>query len=158
MEALHVTDSLHFTGDLNADKQGGHYDAFKHAYWMARLTSGLGKCRAGWLGRAHERGNYLSYKKGKRKGYQDLHDKESSEMDTWNNTVGIETALDNRHMSRSETISVLLDKLRKGRMKILRKNKNGAFTDCEGNILNTDERNCEWESGKCLVPSDYQPR
>ena len=44
---------------------GLQVDAFRHTYWMATLTREIGWRRARSLGKAHERGNYKTYKKRK---------------------------------------------------------------------------------------------
>ena len=68
---------------------GLQIDAFRHAYWMALLTREIGWRRSNKLGKAHEKGNYKTYKKGE---VEDgvLPDKISSEMDLHNNGVGID--------------------------------------------------------------------
>ena len=38
-------------------------DAFRHAYWMARLRQEIGKTAARSLGKAHEKENYQTFKK-----------------------------------------------------------------------------------------------
>ncbi len=44
-EAQHVSDSIAKTPLLDGDKSGGQVDAFRHAYWMARLHQEIGKRR-----------------------------------------------------------------------------------------------------------------
>ena len=63
LEAEKVTDSIKKKGIIGVDKSGGQLDAFKHSYWMARLTQDIGKRSAYSLGVAHEKGNYQSFKK-----------------------------------------------------------------------------------------------
>ena len=72
--AFHVTkyviadvDSLKQEGTLGTDLNGGRLDAFKHAYWMASLSLAIGGRKALKLGWAHEKGNYLQYKKQEQK-------------------------------------------------------------------------------------------
>ena len=62
-------------------------DAFRHAYWMARLTQSIGRKKALKLGEAHELGNYQDYLSGK---VEEVHlpDSMSSVMDRWNNRLG----------------------------------------------------------------------
>ena len=55
---------------------------------MARLQTELGKCAAISLGKSYEKGNYRSYKKN-RKEDSITPDKKSSEMDLFNNEVGL---------------------------------------------------------------------
>ena len=55
---------------------------------MARLTQGIGRRAAYSLGKAHEKGNYQTFKN---RQLEDgiLPDKPSSEMDLYNNQIGI---------------------------------------------------------------------
>ena len=64
-EANKVADSIAKTNLLDGDGSGGQVDAFRHAYWMARLRQEIGKRAARSLGKAHEKENYLTYKKRK---------------------------------------------------------------------------------------------
>ena len=89
LEAERVTDSIKKKRIIGTDISGGKLDAFKHSYWMARLTQEIGHKRAKRLGTAHEKGNYKAFKKGKEED-GDVPDKISSDMDFFNNEVGIE--------------------------------------------------------------------
>ena len=84
-ETLQVTDSVKNSKILDGDINGGQVDAFKHAYWMALLSQNIKYKKALKLGKAHEKGNYKSFKKSLRKGFQTSQDQRSSEMDLWNN-------------------------------------------------------------------------
>ena len=46
---------------IGDDNNGGALDAFKHAFWMARLTQGIGHRASLSLGKAHEKGNYKAF-------------------------------------------------------------------------------------------------
>ena len=63
IEATAVSDSIAITDVLDQDKAGGQADAFRHAYWMARLRQEIGKRAAISLGRTHEKDNYKTFKK-----------------------------------------------------------------------------------------------
>jgi len=66
-EAYRVADSIKKSPVLDGDGAGGQVDAFRHAFWMASLRQEIGKNAARSLGKAHERENYQTYKKRKRK-------------------------------------------------------------------------------------------
>jgi len=66
LEVNKVSDSLSKLKVLDGDKAGGQIDAFRHAYWMARLQVELGKCATKSLGKSYEKGNYRSYKKNEK--------------------------------------------------------------------------------------------
>ncbi|MCB2221732.1 MAG: hypothetical protein KQI35_15155 [Bacteroidetes bacterium] len=91
--ALQTARALERNQTLDGDASGGQVDAFKHAYWMALLAQEINPEKALKLGMAHEKGNYLEYKKAKRKGIQNSHDAIASEMDLFNNQIGIEFGL-----------------------------------------------------------------
>ena len=58
LEARNISRTLEKDSTLDHDADGGRVDAFRHAYWMARLAQEIGWRKARKLGNAHERGNY----------------------------------------------------------------------------------------------------
>jgi hypothetical protein len=153
-DALQVADSIKNTGTLDGDINGGQEDAFKHAYWMALLSQHIKYRKALKLGKVHEKGNYKSFKKSKRKGIQASHDKVSSIMDLWNNQKGLEIGLELKDQDLIIIQLAIIDSIQSGVMKIIYKNVSGQFLDCEGNIIPADSLIGKWENEKCLVPSD----
>lgn len=153
-DALHIADSIQNTRSLDGDIHGGQVDAFKHAYWMALLSQHINYRRALKLGKAHEKGNYKSFKKSKRKGIQTSHDKVSSKMDLWNNQKGLEIGLALKDQGFKVIQLAIIDSIRSGVMKIIYKNASGQFLDCEGNVIPKENLIGNWENEKCLVPSD----
>lgn len=155
-EAKAIADSVRKTDVLDGDISGGQVDAFKHSNWMATLAQNI-KWRKAWkLGKAHEKGNYLTYKKGVKKGKENLPDKVNSEMDFWNNRMGIAIGLSNKELGRIDLQEVILDSIAAGCMKILKKNSYGDFLDVNSNIITADSLSGKWENNKCLVPSNYK--
>ncbi|MDF1673085.1 MAG: hypothetical protein P1U41_06245, partial [Vicingaceae bacterium] len=61
--ARQKTDSIKQNKILKGNGSGGQVDAFRHTFWMAKLTNEIGWRRAEKLGKAHEKGNYKDYKK-----------------------------------------------------------------------------------------------
>ena len=82
------TDSIKENNILKGVGNGDQVDAFRHTYWMASLTQTIGQRKAKRLGIAHEKGNKRDFKKGN-KEEGSLPDKISSEMDLFNNEVGL---------------------------------------------------------------------
>lgn len=150
-EALKVTDSLEDDGRLGKDRNGGDLDAFKHGYWMARLSTEIGQRAALKLGRAHEKGNYRDFKKG-RKEDGGLPDGPSCEMDLFNNQRGADLAKRHPGAGRAALIGLLIEEVSTGGMKVLYKNEK-AFLDCQGRPLDASEISGRWDNAKCLVPS-----
>jgi len=152
LEAEGVKDSLNTVDIIGTDNNGGHLDAFKHSYWMARLSQNIGKRAALSLGKAHEKGNYKTFKKHKLEdGF--LPDKQSSEMDLFNNLVGIDIGNNNKNASKNELILMVLDSLQKGQLRILNKDSLGNFLDCQQRIIPIDSLKHRWDTEKCLVSS-----
>jgi len=153
LEAEKVTDSIKEENSIGVDISGGKLDAFKHSYWMARLTQDLGKNAANSLGEAHEKGNYETYQKRKLEdGF--LPDKPSSDMDLFNNQIGIKVGAAFKKAPKKVLIQKLLDSLEKGKLRILSKDKLGNFLDCQHKKIPLDSLKNKWDTKKCLVPSD----
>lgn len=152
-EARRVSDSIGKTDLLDKDASGGQVDAFRHAYWMARLNQYIGKRASLSLGKAHEKDNYLTYKKKK---LEDgiIPDKASMEMDLYNNSVGVTLTTKNSATSKNGLIYKIVNAIRSGRMKIIKKDKNGQFLTCKGEIINKDSLKGKWKNNKCLVASN----
>lgn len=152
-EVLKVTDSISKVTTLDGDKNGGQVDAFRHAYWTALLAQHIGWRRALQLGRAHERGNFIDYKKH-RLEEGSYPDKASGEMDLYNNKVGAKLGKENKNKSEKEIIILVIDAVKSGKMKIIKKDSLGNFLDAENIIIPFDSLQGKWENAKCLVNSD----
>jgi len=152
-ESLLVTDSISSTCIIGKDKSGGQMDAFKHAYWMASLTQKIKWRKVYRLGKAHEKGNYISYKKGIKQGKENLPDKRSSDMDLWNNDMGIKIGRENKDASQEELQNLIIDAIVAGELRTLNKDKKGNFLNCENQIIPLEQLKGKWENEKCLIPS-----
>jgi len=152
-EAEKTKDSIAFTKIIGRDNNGGQLDAFKHSFWMARLTQKIGKNAALSLGKAHEKGNYLSFKK---RQLEDglLPDKPSSEMDLFNNSIGVKVGSLYKKASKKVIVQQLLNKLQQGKLRILKKDNLGNFLDCQSKIIPLEKLQHRWDTKKCLIPSD----
>ena len=155
LEAEAVTDSIKKKKIIGMDIRGGKLDAFKHSYWMARLTQNIGKRGAYSLGKAHEKGNFQTFKK---RQLEDgiLPDKHSTEMDLFNNQVGIIIGIQKNNTSKNKLIQTVLDSVKEGKMRVLLKDSSGNFLDCEKKIIPLDSLKHKWNTKKCLVPSNYK--
>ena len=138
---------------LDGDANGGQVDAFRHAYWMATLSQAL-PWRAAWkLGKAHERGNKIQYK---RKELEDgtLPDAISSEMDEFNNKIGLELARENPSATPQELQQLVIQAIVKGEMLVVAKNAAGQSLTCAGTVLPDKAWQGKWENERCLKPSN----
>lgn len=154
--ARFVTDSLQKNNMLK-DGNGGQLDAFRHAYWMALLTQNISAKKAVQLGKAHEKGNYLDWKKGMKEDSARA-DSMMCEMDLKNNLSGIDIGKSFRNDSASNKISLVekvlqADKL--GKLVIIKKNAAGQFVDEKGRIIILANYEKKWFVPKVLVRSDY---
>lgn len=144
------TDSIQKSYLLDGDANGGQVDAFRHAYWMAMLSQKISWRKAYRLGKAHEKGNYLDFKKH-RLEEGTLPDKVSSAMDLWNNDIGIQIGKSNKNISADSLKILVINYIREGKMKMIKKNKQGEFLDINNNIIPTDSIKGKWENKKMLI-------
>lgn len=152
-EANRVADSIKKTNLLDGDAAGGQVDAFRHAYWMARLTQEIGKRAARSLGKAHEKENYITYKKRKLEDGV-VPDEISSTMDLFNNEEGIKLISKGSIVSKNGLVYRIINAIKFGKMKIIKKDKNGNFLTCDGKTLKEEELKGKWKNNKCLVNSN----
>lgn len=147
-----VTDSLKNSGTIGTDMSGGKLDAFKHAYWMACVTRTIGSKKALKLGRAHEKGNKLQFKKHQLED-KILPDSVSTVMDLHNNEQGAAAAQD-RQLSEAELQIKILDLLKQGKLACIRKNKQGNYLTCNGELIDLHQWFGKWGVPKCLISSN----
>ncbi len=153
LEAKRISDSIQKTNLLDGDGSGGQVDAFRHAFWMARLHQKLGKSAARTLGKAHEKENYITFKKQK---LEDgiTPDEVSSKMDLWNNEQGLKLINKGSKIPKSGLIFRVINAIKAGKMKIIKKDKKGNFLTCDGAKISTKELLGKWKNNKCLVASN----
>lgn len=155
-EANKVADSIKNSPLLDGDAAGGQVDAFRHAYWMARLRQEIGKSAARSLGKAHEKENYQTYKKRK---LEDgiVPDKISSTMDLFNNEVGLSLAQKNSKGSKKGLIYKVINAIHAGKLRIIKKDVNGQFLTCNNTQIPKESLKGKWQNNKCLISSNYKP-
>jgi hypothetical protein len=153
LDAKRIADSIQKTNLLDGDASGGQVDAFRHAFWMARLRQQLGKTTAKTLGKTHEKENYIVFKKQR---FEDgnIPDEVSSKMDLWNNNQGLLLTVKGSKISKKGLIFKVINAIRAGKMKIIKKDSQGRFLTCEGNTIHKNELKGRWKNNKCLVISD----
>ena len=147
-QAIRTTDSLEAAAILK-DRSGGQLDAFKHAFWMASLSQQIKPKKAYKLGVAHEKFNYKQSRKGKGGG-----DKAASEMDLWNNKTGIDLGYIHRDVPKDILINIVIQAVKEGKMKVIKKNIDGNSLDCDGQLIDKSTLKT-WGNKRCLVPSNY---
>ncbi|MFN8154007.1 MAG: hypothetical protein U0Y08_06925 [Bacteroidia bacterium] len=143
--------------ELDTFNHGGKLDAFRHTFWMARLTQSIGPRAALKLGKAHERGNFRQFKKGKGED-GNVQDSIACVMDLRNNEAGI--ALGKKHLpTPTDSIAIMvIDLIRTGNLTIMKRNAVGQLCTCEGLLvtLPAGQRRA-WALPYCLVRSNNTP-
>ena len=152
-EANKVADSIKKSNLLDGDASGGQVDAFRHAYWMARLRQEIGESAARSLGKAHEKENYLTFKERKLEDGV-LPDEISSKMDLYNNEQGLKLISRRSKVSKKGLIYRIVNAIRIGKMKVIKKDANGLFLTCEGENISMKSLKGKWKNNKCLVNSN----
>ncbi|SEE02380.1 hypothetical protein SAMN04487765_1137 [Tenacibaculum sp. MAR_2010_89] len=152
-EAYRVADSIQKSPLLDGDASGGQVDAFRHAFWMARLRQKIGKKAARSLGRAHEKENYQTFQKRKLEDGV-VPDKISSSMDLFNNDVGLTFTKKGSVASKEGLIYQIINAIHQGRLKIIKKDKRGKFLTCKGAVISNESLQGKWVNNKCLVFSN----
>jgi len=142
---------------LDGDENGGQVDAFRHAYWMALLSQNICWKKARSLGKAHEKGNYKDFKKGKTEEGQ-RPDSAMNAMDLYNNGVGLEIGKSKKKIPVNDLKRMVQDSVLAGRMQIILKNADRLPLDCERNVIDTALYRHQWNIPKCLVASDVKAR
>jgi hypothetical protein len=147
-EAIAVSMEIKNNGQLDSRWEGGKVDAFRHSYWMARLSQEMCWRKAEKLGKAHEKGNHLKFKQGL---YEPgLQDSAACSMDMHNNKAGLAAGCDNKALSKDELRELLFKKIATGEMLMLRQDSSGNWLDCDGRIIDPSSFGT-WETPRCLV-------
>lgn len=154
-ECMAVYDKVKSSGLLGTDENGGELDAFRHALWMALLTQKIGGKKAAKLGKAHERGNYLDFKKH-RLEENELPDEMSSVMDLKNNEMGIATGKNCKLCSTDSLSGMIVNQIKQGGFWKMKKSNQGTYINCEGQKIDMALYKGKWKIPKCLVPSNAE--
>lgn len=139
---------------LDGDPLGGQIDAFRHAYWMARMAQTMKWKKALRLGIAHEKANKISFRKNEKDEEGLLPDSASSAMDLYNNEVGVAIGCNLKFISSQQICDTIIQNIRTGKMKVILKNSAGKELKCDGTELDKSEFSGMWNIPKCLVNSD----
>ena len=119
---------------------------------MARLHQEIGKSAARSLGKAHEKENYLTFKKNKLEDGV-VPDEISSEMDLYNNEQGLKLILKGSEVSNKGLIYRVINAIKNGEMKIIKKDKKGNFLTCDDQLISMESLKGKWQNTKCLISS-----
>lgn len=152
LEATRVSDSVAKTDLLDKDIAGGQVDAFRHAYWTARLQQEIGKRATVSLGKAHERDNYRTFKKHRTEDGI-VPDQASKEMDLFNNDVGLRFSQKGISAEKNEITLRIVNAILKGDLKVIKKDTSGNYLTCDGELIPSAALGNSWQNRKCVIPS-----
>lgn len=149
-----VTDSLE---QVYADttKCDDVWDAFRHCYWMALLSSRLRTKAVCKLGCAHEISSLKNYKNSMvEKGC--LHDSIASYMDLHNNKVGLEIGRKHKNENPKKIIQKVFKSISRGKCVQVDRNSDGQFIDSTGAPIQQEELNHKWNTGRILETAVFK--
>jgi hypothetical protein len=151
---LMKTDSLKRFEPLDTFFCGGKSDAFRHIYWMYRLTQNIGERKAKSLGIAHENGSLQQFK---HKQLEDglRPDSLSSVMDLYNNDLGIALGKKTK-WNNSELIKNILELIQSGQAVML-KRVGADYVNCNAEIINISLYQTKWYVPYCLIKTNEMP-
>ncbi len=152
-EARRQTNILLADSALDQYINGGKIDAFRHVFWMALLTTKIGDKKARSLGKAHEKGNYLFFLRGKIEEGEPS-DSISGIMDINNNEIGIFIGKSNPKNDINQLKLVVIDSIKDGKCLILKRNVEGKKVNCTGEIVISAKK---WGLPYCLIKSNESP-
>lgn len=138
---------------LDSFSNGGKLDAFRHTFAMAYFSKYVSTKKLRKLGKAHERGNYLQFLNGKEEDGE-LPDSLSSVMDLKNNALGFSLVKEVKKLSPEEIKQKVIEEIRMGKAIIIKRNSEGLYLDCVGNIISRKRMYVQWNVPKCLVASN----
>ena len=147
-----VTDSLGKNGIPDRDPSDGKLDAFRHTFWMATLSEKIGVRKSLSLGRAHEQGNYRDCKRN-RFEEGSIPDMASTDMDLYNNKIGVGIGMALKGNGEKLKIDSILKAIAKGKMRIVLKDTLGRSCDAAFHPIPLEAMKGKWITPRILVPS-----
>ena len=135
------------------NESGGLMDAYRHTYWMSRLSCEIGPKRASWLGKAHEKKNYKDFKKAKVEDGS-INDEINSKMDLFNNQVGIKQGESCKKSDSESLAKEVIELINSGSCRIIKMDSLGNSLNENGLIIPTNEWQGKWENQRVLTPSN----
>lgn len=148
LKPYYVEDEL--KKNLDAFSSGGKLDAFRHVYYMAAFAQKIKAKKVLKLGKAHEKTNYLRFKRGKFEN-DVLADSMSCVMDLKNNEIGVKLGSENKKLTLEELKQAAMQLIQKGNAFFLSIDNQGRFLDCQNQVINLADYKGKWFIPKCLL-------
>ncbi len=134
-------------------ESGGKLDAYRHILFMAAFCQKIRPKKVRKLGKAHEKGNYSMFLK-KQSELNERPDSLSTVMDLYNNEVGIKLGCDNKKMGIEDLSKLVVSEIKNGKALYFKRNSNGEYLNCVGEIISFSNYINKWYVPKCLITSD----
>lgn len=147
--ALLIVNEVAKNNLLDKFENGGKQDAFRHVFTMAFLAQKIKIKKLRKLGIAHEKGNYLQFKKGILENAEPA-DSLSCEMDLRNNEIGFLIGKENKNISSDSLKKIILNKIENKFCWTMLRNEKGNYLTCEGKEIILAEWKGKWCVPKCL--------
>lgn len=149
-----VVATLAPTGKLPIDfKNGGKADAFRHMFYMAAFAQKINSSTVLALGRAHEKGNYRQFLKGKTEDGE-RPDSLGCVMDLHNNQQGVILGSVHKKETPEQLAELVVAHLAAGKALVVLRRRDGTYLNCKREVINLTDYAGKWFVPKCLVPSD----
>lgn len=135
---------------LDTFSVNGKLDAFRHVFYMAAFAQKVKAKKLVKLGKAHERTNYLQFKKDpERKTHQQ--DSISCEMDLKNNLIGIQLGVTNKKASLQELKAKAIELVQTNNAHYILRDRKGKYIDCNNATINIQDYNGKWYIPLCMT-------
>lgn len=140
---------------LDTFSNGGLLDAFRHSFFMAAYAQKVKVKKLRKLGIAHEKANYRQFLNS---GLEDgeMPDSLSSVMDLRNNETGLGIGKTHQKDQLDTLEHIVITEIKNGSMLVMKRNKSGAYLDCNGDGIGLQDLSKQWQVPKCLIASNSQ--
>lgn len=77
-------------------------------------------------------------------------------MDLFNNEIGLSLSRKGEKTSKKGLVYRVINAIKAGEMRIIKKDKNGNFLTCNGKLIDKETLKGRWKNNKCLVKSNFK--
>ena len=137
---------------LDTFSNGGQLDAFRHSFFMAAYAQKVKAKKLRKLGIAHEKANYKQFLNSEFEEGE-IPDSLSTVMDLKNNETGLNLGKAHKKETLDTLKKIVIMEIKNGNMVIMKRDKSGAYLDCNGYNISLREQPKQWQVPKCLVSS-----
>src|SRR5258708_40136496 len=152
-KCLPLYEEIKKTNILDSFQSGGKLDAFRHVFFMAAFSQSVKINKIRKLGIAHENGNYRHFLNGINE-QGELPDSLAGEMDLQNNELGLKIGSQNKKTELNNLKKLVIDEIKKGNAVYFKRNLNGKYQTCAGEIIELEDYREKWFIPKCLIKTN----